>query len=86
MPTIAMFLGILISMNWNDHLPPHFYAWYQGQKAIFDIDGNILEGELPHRITRIISGWAAIHSDELAADWEAGRLGQEPFRIGGYER
>lgn len=28
MPIISRFLGILISMYWNDHAPPHFHARY----------------------------------------------------------
>lgn len=30
MPTISMFLGIVIRMNWLEHNPPHFHAEYQG--------------------------------------------------------
>ena len=28
MPVISRFLGIIISMFWNDHAPPHFHAKY----------------------------------------------------------
>ncbi|MCR4948779.1 MAG: DUF4160 domain-containing protein [Treponema sp.] len=28
MPTISMFRGIKIYINWNDHMPPHFHATY----------------------------------------------------------
>jgi len=28
MPIISRFLGIMISMYWNDHSPPHFHAKY----------------------------------------------------------
>ncbi len=28
MPTISRFLGILITMYWSDHSPPHFHAKY----------------------------------------------------------
>lgn len=86
MPTIAMFMGILISMHWDEHLPPHFHAWYQGHEADFTLDGKILSGKFPPRQSRIIDGWAAIHQEELAADWEACRNGAEPFRIDGYVR
>lgn len=27
-PTISMFYGIIISMYFNDHMPPHFHARY----------------------------------------------------------
>lgn len=49
MPTISMFFGIIIRMYWNDHMPPHFHAYYQGDSAVFDLDGNVLEGGLPRK-------------------------------------
>ena len=48
MPTISMFYGIMIRMyNNNEHNPPHFHALYQGYKAVFDMEGNMTEGEMP---------------------------------------
>ena len=29
MPEICRFRGIIISINWNDHNPPHFRAKYR---------------------------------------------------------
>jgi len=34
MPVISMFYGVIISMYFREHLPPHFHAEYQGQEAI----------------------------------------------------
>lgn len=31
MPEVSRFFGIVIFMNYNDHLPPHFHAKYQEQ-------------------------------------------------------
>lgn len=28
MPTVSVFYGIMISMFYNDHVPPHFHAKY----------------------------------------------------------
>lgn len=49
MPVISRFYGIAIVMYFNDHNPPHCHAKYSGYEAIFDFDGNVLEGELPPR-------------------------------------
>lgn len=50
MPTISMFLGIIIRMyNTGEHNPPHFHASYQGQNAVFDLNGELLEGDMPKR-------------------------------------
>ena len=42
MPTLCMFLGILIKMNWKDvgqHNMPHFHAYYGNYEASFALDG-----------------------------------------------
>lgn len=44
MPVLSMFYGIIIRMYFDDHNPPHFHAEYQGYKAQFDMDGNLLKG------------------------------------------
>ena len=46
MPIISSFQGIDIRMNPNEHNPPHFHAEYQGVKAVFDFDGNLLRGDM----------------------------------------
>jgi len=36
-------------MFYADHAPPHFHAKYGGDEALFDMDGNIIEGKFPVR-------------------------------------
>ena len=70
MPTISMFYGILIRMyNNGEHNPPHFHAYYQDKEGVFDLDGNLKEGEMPARQRKLIEAWTVIHRDELAANW-----------------
>lgn len=69
MPTISMFYGIIITMNSNEHNPPHFHAEYQDYKAVYDFDGNILKGKMPKKQRKLIAAWAVLHKDELAANW-----------------
>lgn len=38
MPQISFFYGIYIWMNYVDHNPPHFHAWYGDYKII--VNGN----------------------------------------------
>jgi len=47
MPEISRFYGIVILMNYNDHLPPHFHAWYGDYKVTVDINNGIVKGEMP---------------------------------------
>jgi len=37
MPEISRFFGIIITINYGDHPPPHFHVRYGGQKALIDI-------------------------------------------------
>ena len=81
MPAICMFLGIIIYIDYSDHQPPHFHAKYQGQSARFGMDGELLEGDFPPKQTKYAAAWAAMHEDELLANWELARDHQELFRI-----
>jgi len=53
-PIISRFYGILIAMYFNDHNPPHFHAKYSGDEALFNFDGEILEGKLPKRAVKFV--------------------------------
>ena len=46
MPEISRFYGIIISIFYDEHNPPHFHAEYQGQRGLFDFNGNILQGNM----------------------------------------
>lgn len=82
MPTISMFRGIKIFMNWNDHIPPHFHATYGGKQAIVSIkELEVLEGDIPSKQMKMILGWAAFHQEELMENWELARNKQELFAI-----
>jgi len=36
-PELSRFLGIIITMLYNDHSPPHFHAQYGDYKVIVEI-------------------------------------------------
>ena len=42
MPEISRFLGIIISMYYKEHAPPHFYAKYSEYRASFSINEKLL--------------------------------------------
>lgn len=59
-PEISRFFGIVVSMNYNDHPPPHFHVRYAEQKAIVAIQSpTLLEGELSPRALGLVMEWAA---------------------------
>ncbi|MDP2974590.1 MAG: DUF4160 domain-containing protein [Anaerolineales bacterium] len=74
MPRIAEFFGIVISMFYKDHAPPHFHAVYNQYEATIRIDPvRILEGSLPRRVQSLVFEWAALYQEELRQDWELAR-------------
>ena len=71
MPEISRFLGIIISMYYKEHAPPHFHAKYAGKRAAFSVnDLTIMEGNLPKRIVSLVLEWAFTHRKELLEDWK----------------
>lgn len=82
MPQISIFYGVIITMYYNDHVPPHFHARYGEFRAEYAIgDGHLLAGYLPRRAETLVMDWLAIHRQELQANWDAMRADQAPQRI-----
>jgi hypothetical protein len=82
MPYLSMFFGIIIRMFYNDHSPPHFHAEYQGQRGIFDFDGNLQQGNVRSRTAqRLIKEWTIQHREELEENWNNMREGKAFTRI-----
>jgi hypothetical protein len=77
MPEISRFLGVLITMFYDDHAPPHFHARYGDRKALVEIESlSLFAGELPPRVRGFVTEWAAMHQDELRRNWELARQKQ----------
>ena len=54
MPEISRFLGIVITMYFNDHNPPHFHVRYENARGIVGIDPlELREGELRQNWTTL---------------------------------
>lgn len=78
-PEISRFLGIVITMYYDDHAPPHFHARYGDAKARFAIDSiEILSGGLPPRAQRLVQDWARVHRAALVRNWGHAKH-QEPL-------
>ncbi|BAU11584.1 hypothetical protein LEP3755_20830 [Leptolyngbya sp. NIES-3755] len=74
MPEISRFFGMIITMYYNDHPPPHFHVRYGEQKAIVAIGSlSILEGKLSSKAFDLVREWASQHQTELLQNWELAR-------------
>lgn len=69
MPQISTFYGIIILMNFADHSPAHFHAWYNDYKVIVSIKDGVVKGEMPGRALKMILEWLEIHREELLDNW-----------------
>lgn len=81
MPTISMFYGIVIKMYYDEHNPPHFHAFYGEYKAMFNLDGELMEGNIPNSKAKLITAWTLIHKDELMANWQLAKDSEVLYNI-----
>lgn len=84
MPVISLFAGIKITMNFDDHNPPHFHAQYGDFKASVLILENVVNvGYLPNRQLKLVLAWCELHKDELMQNWELLAAHENPQKING---
>ncbi len=80
MPRISEFFGLAVYMYWYDtqkHKLPHFHVRYQGAEATFDLNGNVLEGDLGRRAHGLIGEWCKERKSEIQEAWTAAINGKE---------
>ncbi len=88
MPIISVFFGLIVRMFHDErrHDTPHLHAFYGEDEAVYDIiSGETLTGELPRRQDRLVQAWIELHRDELRANWELLRAGEQPVLVKGLE-
>ncbi|SFB83250.1 protein of unknown function [Marinospirillum celere] len=72
MPEITRFLGIVISMYFNEHNPPHFHVKYNEYRAVMNIYTlNLEAGYLPAKVRGLVEEWAEPHQAALLKMWES---------------
>lgn len=82
MPEISRFFGIIITMFYDEHNPPHFHARYGRDKAAIEITSlRVLEGHLHPRVLGLVIEWASHHHDALMRDWQLARDEEPPEKI-----
>jgi hypothetical protein len=72
MPEICRFLGIVITMYFDEHNPPHFHVRYNEYRASMEIGTlNLMAGALPARVRGLVEEWAEQHQQELLEMWQS---------------
>jgi hypothetical protein len=80
LPRISEFFGIAIYMYWFDtqkHQAPHFHARYQGNEAVFTLEGARMDGTLGSRAHKLVEEWALENAADLRAAWQLAISGKE---------
>lgn len=82
MPEISRFFGIIITMYYNDHPPPHFHVRYGRQKGRVAINElRVIDGSLSPRTRSLVLEWAQLHQAELIREWELSASRLPLFKI-----
>jgi hypothetical protein len=69
-------------MFFNDHVPPHFHAYYGGEEAEIGISPvTLLDGRIAPRALSLVVEWAVQHETELMVDWERLHTDQPLLKI-----
>ena len=70
MPEISRFFGIVITMYFNDHEPPHFHVTYGHYRAVVTLEPlEVTRGLLPSRVWSLVLEWARLHRVALRQNW-----------------
>lgn len=84
MPILSLFYGIVVRMYTElggKHHVPHIHVEYQDYKAVYDLEGNVLEGDIPNKQHNLVKAWISLHDEDLKADWKILQEGRPSFRI-----
>lgn len=85
MPVISMFHGLIVMMYFFDtdhHHLPHIHLKYSEFTCVISIiESELLEGDLPKNKMRLVVAWIELHRDELMANWELAKNGEELYKI-----
>jgi hypothetical protein len=82
MPELCRFLGMVISIYFDDHNPPHFHVGYNEEEALISIgDLSLLKGSLPPRVLGLAMEWARLHQAELLENWNMVQESGKFFKI-----
>ena len=78
MPEVARFYGIIITLVFREHNPPHFHAKYGEYEASFDIKTLKMTGSFPTTARNLVRKWAKPHQARLLEMWNKQKVAKLP--------
>ena len=73
MPVVSRFFGIVVSLNYRDHNPPHFHASYGDDEVVIEIQSGAVTGEMSGKALQMLQEWRMQHLGALLENWERAR-------------
>jgi len=73
MPELSRFYGIVVTLNYDDHEPPHFHARYGDRRARSGWMAAMIAGSLSPRALGLVRSRPVVHAPELQGDWDRAR-------------
>ena len=81
MPEICRFFGIIISLYWRDHNPPHIHFTYGDYEGSISIIDRIVDGKAPAKVIMKVNQWIDFNEDEILTMWEKAQRGEKIGKI-----
>lgn len=81
MPEISRFFGIILSLYWQDHNPPHIHFTYGDYACSISILDRVVDGTAPAKVIAKVNQWIDLHEDEILSAWEKAQRGEKIEKI-----
>ncbi|MDE5612213.1 MAG: DUF4160 domain-containing protein [Odoribacter sp.] len=81
MPEICRFFGIIISLYWKDHNPPHLHFTYGNYECSISVLDRIVDGQAPAKVIAKVNEWIDLHEGEILVAWEKAQKGDRIDKI-----
>ena len=77
MPEICKFYGIIISLYWRDHNPPHIHFTYGDYECSISVLDRVVDGKAPSKVIAKVNEWMNLHEAEILTLWEKAQKGEK---------
>ena len=57
MPEICRFYGIILSLYWRDHNPPHIHFTYGDYECSISVIDRVVDGKAPAKVILKVNQW-----------------------------
>ena len=81
MPEISKFFGIIVSLYWRDHNPPHIHFTYGEYECSISVLDRVVDDKATSKVIAKVNEWMDLHEAEILTLWEKAQRGEKLGRI-----